>query len=390
MTESDAYLALNMVPDVGAVTARAGIEVFGSARAFFLAGGDGLSRVRGVGRVRAAKIAAALATADWRGERQRASSSRVTVVTQADPAYPPALRTLHSPPLALYVAGDPAALSAPCLAIVGTRSPTMYGRERARDFAYRAALAGFVVVSGLARGVDTEAAEGALLARGRTVAVIGSALDRLYPPENRELARRIVAAGGAVVSEYPFGRQADRQTFPMRNRIVSGLSLGVLCVEAGVTSGTLITADHAMEQGRSVMALPGRVTDPSALGCLRLIQQGARLVISPDDVIDELSSLPGFSAVAQSAAADAGAAADAPPPPRQSALQALPETHDPDERTVLAALAAESGLDADSIARRAAVPAATLAPLMIGLEMKGLVKLAPDGTYSLRRPRRGP
>ena len=199
----------------------------------------------------------------------------------------------------------------------------------------RSAQAGLCIVSGLARGIDTESAEGALLAGGKTVAVIGSALDRLYPPENRELARRIVAGGGAVVSEYPFGRAADRQTFPMRNRIISGLCRGTLCVEAGLTSGTLITAEHAMEQGRSVMAVPGRVTDPSALGCLKLLRDGARLVQSPEDVLDELDSLPGLSPAAPAnprpappptRLREAGLRPRVPPPPptRRSAKSSTP------------------------------------------------------------------
>lgn len=404
MTESDAYLALNLVPQLGGATVRLCVERFGSAAAILSASERELAEVRGIGRVRASGIVAALASANWRVERDRASSSRVMIITQADPEYPDSLRPLHSPPLALYVAGDAACLGAPSVAMVGTRSPTLYGRERARDFAYRLALSGLTIVSGLARGIDTECAEGALLARGRTVAVIGAALDRLYPPENRELARRIVAGGGAVVSEYPFGRSADRQTFPSRNRIISGLCPGVVCIEAGVTSGTLITADHAMEQGRTVMALPGRVTDPSALGCIKLIQQGARLVACPEDVLDELSSLPPLQAPAapppprtpppRQRPARTGEERAAPAAPRAAAANVgRPPAKSPDspqEGKILEALRRNGASTPDAIALATALPARVLGPLLMALEIKSAVRRLPDGQYELRKRQSGP
>ena len=385
MTEHDAYLALNLVPSMGAATARAGIARFGSAAAFFESGGRGLADLdvdgRRLGRARAAAFEESFGAVDWRAEAERAARSSLQVVTPADEAYPPLLRAIHAPPLALYVAGSAAALAAPrCVAVVGTRSPTPYGRDVAKDFSYRLALAGATIVSGLARGVDTLAAEGALLAGRPTVAVVGSALDRLYPPENRELARRIVAGGGAVVSEYPFGRAADRQTFPMRNRIISGLCRGTLCVEAGLTSGTLITAEHAMEQGRSVMAVPGRVTDPSALGCLKLLRDGARLVQSPEDVLDELDSLPGL--------APASAPRSSSPPPRGGpgdSSPVRPPPADPEERRILDALARCGELQPDAVVSETGLPAYRVGPLLIALEMKSLVRRSPDGFCSLRR-----
>lgn len=401
MTEHDAYLALNLVPSMGAATARAGIARFGSAAAFFESGGRGLADLdvdgRRLGRARAAAFEESFGAVDWRAEAERAARSSLQVVTPADEAYPPLLRAIHAPPLALYVAGSAAALAAPrCVAVVGTRSPTPYGRDVAKDFSYRLALAGATIVSGLARGVDTLAAEGALLAGRPTVAVVGSALDRLYPPENRELARRIVAGGGAVVSEYPFGRAADRQTFPMRNRIISGLCRGTLCVEAGLTSGTLITAEHAMEQGRSVMAVPGRVTDPSALGCLKLLRDGARLVQSPEDVLDELDSLPGLSPAAgglPQARSARQPLRPAPPPPRLREAGSAPgasapgpaPSADPEERKILDALARCGELQPDAVVSETGLPAYRVGPLLIALEMKSLVRRSPDGSCSLRR-----
>lgn len=382
MTESEAWFALNMVPGMGAATARAGVAAFGSAAAFFQAGATKLASVPGIGPRRAESFAEAFGAVDWKAELGRARATSLAVVTPADPDYPPLLSRINLFPLALYVAGSPAALRKAAVAMVGTRAPTNYGRENARSFAYRLAQAGLAVVSGLARGIDTEAAEGALLAGGTTIAVIGSALDRLYPPENRELARRIVRAGGAVVSEYPFGRQADRQTFPMRNRIVSGLSLGVLCVEAGVASGTLITADHALEQGRPVMAIPGRTTDPTAQGCHKLIKAGARLVETPADVLDELSRLPApaGAAPAPAAAPDAEEPPPAPAPLRAAAAAAA----SPEETAILAALA-DGEKTPDRIVAASGLPAHRVAPLLIGLEMKGLVRRLPGNHYAARR-----
>ena len=391
MTEREAYVALNMVPGMGGTVARAAIGVFGSAAAFLRAGAGEMSQVRGVGRMRASAFREAFQTVDPAAEIARARDFALRILVPVDPEWPHLLDTIPSPPLALYVAGNPAVLSLPCVAIVGTRGPTPYGREQARAFAYRLSQAGRCVVSGLARGIDTEAAEGALLGGGRTVAVIGSALDRLYPPENRPLARRIVAAGGAVVSEYPFGRSADRQTFPMRNRIVSGLSAGVLCIEAGPASGTLITADHAIEQGRPVMAIPGRINDPTAQGCHKLIKNGARLVESPEEVLDELDALPLPAPPAQTAgraaASSAQPAGAARPPDAPRAASGPPEIPlSAEERRILDVLRRDGGIPADVVVARSGVPASAVGPLLIALEMKCLVRRDPTGLYSPARP----
>jgi len=291
MTEREAYIALNMVQRIGAVTVANGVAALGSAVAFFKAGPSALREVRGISRDSAETLSTSFLFVDWRREIENAESHNTKLVTFVDPEYPALLKTIHDPPLVLYVTGDPRALSLPGVGIVGTRAPTPYGRANAAAFSSALAQAGYAVVSGLARGIDTEAHRATLASRGTTTAILGSALDRLYPEENRKLAHEIIDAGGAVISEYPFGRSADRQTFPMRNRIISGLSQGILVVEAGVSSGTMITADHALEQGRAVMAIPGRIDTASASGCHKLIQDGARLVTTPDDVLDELSSL---------------------------------------------------------------------------------------------------
>lgn len=387
MTEHEAYVALNMVPGIGGAVVRAAIAAFGSAAAFLRTGAGEMSRLRGVGRTRAAAFREAFQTVDPAAEIARARAFSLRILTPDSPDWPVLLESVPSPPVALYVAGDPAALSLPCVAIVGTRGPTPYGREQARAFAYRLSQAGRCVVSGLARGIDTEAAEGALLGGGRTVAVVGSALDRLYPPENRGLARRIVASGGAVVSEYPFGRSADRQTFPMRNRIISGLSAGVLCIEAGPASGTLITADHAIEQGRPVMALPGRVNDPTAQGCHKLIKNGARLVESPEEVLDELDAfpLPAPPPRAAGRSAPPESAAPRPAAPRPEAPKPPEIPLSPEERKVMDVLRRDGGIPADVVVARSGVPASSVGPVLIALEMKCLVRRDPTGLYSAAR-----
>ena len=212
---------------------------------------------------------------------------------QLDPGadgYPAMLGELRSCPDPLFVLGDPDVLQLPAIAIVGSRNPTSGGRDNAYRFARHLARTGFVIVSGLAEGIDAAAHEGALDADGHTVAVVGHGLDRIYPAANSSLAERILAEG-ALVSEYPIGTPPRRANFPQRNRIISGLSLGTLVVEAARRSGSLITARTAGEQGREVFAIPGSIHNPMAKGCHQLIRQGARLVESADDILSELGPL---------------------------------------------------------------------------------------------------
>ncbi len=375
MTEREAYIALNMAQGIGAITVAAGIGRLGSAAAFVAAGPRELAAVAGIGRAGADERARQFATLDWAGEIDRAGRQRVTLLTPVDAAYPTLLKQIHTPPLVLYVTGSIDALSTCCLAMVGTRAPTRYGRETARTFAVRLGQAGVTIVSGLARGIDTEAHAGALLGRGRTIAVIGSALDRLYPAENRSLARQIVAEGGAVISEYPFGRSADRQTFPMRNRIISGLSSAVLVVEAGTASGTLITTDHALEQGRAVMAVPGRIDNETAHGCHKLIKDGARLVETPDEVLDELQSLPGVSIPAS----PAGPATPTPAPARPRAVL------DAIESQILQHLGSEE-MTPDALINNSGLPPAQIGPRLISLEMKCQIERLPGNLLRARKP----
>ncbi len=357
MNEREAYIALNMTGKIGPVGVRALREALGSVAAIFETGPADWTRAAGIGRETAAALAAARDRLDWQAEMERAEREGVRLLTPVDPDYPAPLKAIHDPPLALYTRGAPLARDRQALALVGTRRPSHYGRECAKRFAGRLAAAGYTIVSGLAEGIDTCAHEGAIEARGRTWAVLGGALDCLYPPSNRGLAQRIETQG-AVFSEFPFGRQPDRTTFPMRNRIVSGMSMGVIVIEAGLKSGALITAREALEQGRPVMAVPGRIDSPASRGAHELIKQGARLVESVEDILAEFEFL--FPPSAQ--------AREAVRPPRLSLSE--------DEQRVLAALDAGAE-DVDALIRATKLDVGAMSALLIGLEMKRLVKMLP-------------
>lgn len=291
MTERDAYIALNMVKGLGVVTLRNAVHVLGSAKRVFCSNSEELAQIKGIGVARAEMIVEEIRKVDWEKEKEFAEKKSVNLITIIDDEYPELLKKISSPPSVLYVLGDTEAINVPSVGIIGTRNPSLYGRAMAKKFSYGLAQRGVCVVSGLALGIDTEAHSGALLGKGRTTAVVGSALDCLYPKDNTELARNIIRSGGAVVSEYPFGVSGNRYTFPMRNRIISGLSRGVLVVEAALNSGSLITAEQAMEQNRPVMAIPGRLDSELSAGTNRLIADGARLVETVDDVLEEMEGM---------------------------------------------------------------------------------------------------
>lgn len=209
-------------------------------------------------------------------------------ITYYDELYPPLLKEISSPPLALFVEGDPKVLLTKQLALVGSRNPTTHGLDNAYDFAKTIAAYGITITSGLALGIDSESHKGALEAKGKTIAVLGSGLDLIYPANNKKLAQNIINQGGAIISELPTGTPAKPENFPRRNRIISGLSLGTLVVEATIRSGSLITAQLALEQNREVFAIPGSIQNPMARGCNALIRQGAKLVATAADVLEEI------------------------------------------------------------------------------------------------------
>jgi DNA processing protein len=390
MTEREARIAFNMIPTVGAVTfARLVRETEGDAAAAW--------------EFYPNKLDWEGKPPDWEREMERAEKMGVKIVTEADAEYPQQLRNIPSPPLALYVAGSVEALSKSAVALVGTRHSTEYGRDVAERFAFGLAKRGWCVVSGLARGIDACAHRGALAAEGVTVGVLGGALDMFYPNENRALAREMVEKGGCVASEFPFGRAPDVQTFPQRNRIVSGLAKGVVAVECPLHSGTLITCTRAVEQGRAVMAVPGRIDWRTSEGCHHLIREGARMVTSVDDIVEELTPLSARAKAAASAAARnaeaqrRGEKQTAPeekveplvgcgPAKASRCAPALPESKISSEEASVLRAVPEEGATMDAVARACGLGAACVSALLVGLRLKGRVRLLPGNRVAPARP----
>src|ERR1043165_526309 len=291
MNATEACIALNMLPTIGPARLRKLLQVFKQPQQILSAKRTELRKVEGIGSEVADQISNWESTVDLPAELTRVRDFGATVMTQESPSYPRSLREIHAPPIVLYVWGELQDRDHHAIGVIGARRTTHYGTESAKKLAYQLAYSGLTVISGLARGIDTAAHHGAIAAKGRTIAVIGSGLLEIYPPENRALADKIRNGNGAVVSEFSMQIQPDRQTFPMRNRIISGWSHGILVVGAGPHSGALITASQALEQGRAVYAVPGHINAPSAIGSNRLIQQGAKLVMDANDILDDLQIL---------------------------------------------------------------------------------------------------
>jgi DNA processing protein len=286
-TSSLEWLALALTPGLGPTKARRLIERLGGVQAIFRATLTELEAA-GIPAVTAQSLGPGHSLELAQDELARASAAGVRVVAMDDPAYPSQLKQIYDPPLVLYVRGDAAILSSPGIAVVGTRHPTPYGTGMAERLACDLAARGLVIFSGLARGVDTAGHRGAVAAKGKTVAVFGTGIDVVYPKENSRLLDQILALGGAAISEFPMATFPAPQNFPIRNRIISGISVGVLVVEAAEYSGTRITSRCALEQNREVFAVPGNVTNKNSWGPNTLIKQGAKLVATWEDVWEEL------------------------------------------------------------------------------------------------------
>lgn len=291
MNSTEACIAINLIPGMGPVRLRRLLHLFESPERILLARENELQRADGIGPEVARAIADWENQVDLQGELSAIREGNAKVVTQESPQYPTLLREIYDPPIVLYYRGTLVEGERHAIGVVGTRKPSHYALEASKKLSYQLAYAGLSVVSGLARGIDTAAHQGALAAKGRTVGVLGSGLNAFYPAENNVLAEKICECGGAVVSEFPMNRKADKQTFPMRNRIVSGWSFGLLVVEAAYNSGALISANQAGEQGRTLYAVPGRMDNPGCFGSNRLIQQGAKLVMDAKDILDDLNML---------------------------------------------------------------------------------------------------
>ncbi len=281
------WLAISLTPGLGATKSRKLVEHFGSAEAVFRASLTELEST-GIQVVSAQSLATGKSAELAREEIARAVAADVVMVSLDDPSYPPRLKEIYDPPLVLRVRGNAEALTCPGIAMVGTRHPTPYGSGMAERLACDLAAQGLVIISGMARGVDTSSHRGAISAKGRTIAVFGTGVDVIYPKENSRLSEQILALGGALISEFPLGTFAAPQNFPIRNRIISGMSCGVLVVEAAEYSGTRITARCALEQNRDVFAVPGNVTNKNSWGPNTLIKQGAKLVATWEDVWEDL------------------------------------------------------------------------------------------------------
>lgn len=364
LSPNDALLVLNGLPHVGPVMLRHLLDEFSDDPVAVLAGDRlRLLQVKGIGE----KAAGVLH--DWpqhfnlEREQQRMATSGIRFVDQSHADYPASLRELYDSPIGLYWKGDYTKVERPCVAIVGTRRATLYGRKVAKRFGAELARLGFCVVSGMARGTDTAAHEGALEAGGPTLAVFGCGMDIIYPPENLELSREITAKG-ALLSEFPFGRRADRQTFPMRNRVVAGLCEAVIVVESAAAGGSMITARFAGEQGRQVMAVPGRIDQDSSTGCHQLIRDGATMITSVDDVLEELR----YRSTEQ----------------MEVPLEPAPPELDARESALMSLFAGGEALSPDRIAERLEWAYPEVSALLMGLELKRLVSKRSDGGYEAR------
>ncbi len=372
MDRRTAFIALNLLSGIGPIRVSQLLSVFGEPEEILTASAEDLARVPGIGGKLAGDLANWRRACDLDDELQMMERAGVEVLIQDDEDYPPLLLEIHDPPLVLYVQGSRTALreTRGSVAIVGSRHTSIYGQMVAQTLARSAVSAGWPVVSGLARGIDTIAHETVCQSGGVTLAVIGSGLAQLYPPENLPLARRIVDNGGAVISEFPMGYRPERRTFPMRNRIIAGISAGTIVVEAGDNSGSLITAACAMQQGRPVFAVPGRIDSAQSRGCHALIRDGATLVENFDDVATELSLLPG---IPRGTASTTNRLAQSAPP--YINIKEIPLSDL--ERRVVVCLEQETEIAIDSLMAVVDAPPGQVLAAIITLEMRRLVRQLP-------------
>lgn len=363
MTSRERLILLNTIPDVSAACLRRLFEAFGTLERLWAASPEELQQVPHVSPLLARHLFEGMRDeARLVRELSLAARAGVAIVTREDAGYPEPLKTIPDPPLVLYMRGTLTAGDAVAVAIVGARRASLYGLRSAEQLGYDLALRGITVVSGLARGIDGSAHEGALKASGRTLAVLGNGLGSVYPPEHARLAERITERG-AILSEYPMDAEPLSYHFPRRNRIVSGLSLGVVVVEAAQRSGALITADCALEQGREVFAVPGPMTSVTSQGTHQLVKQGARLVTSVEDILDEL----GFSEPAPRQARPAAAAEPA-------------ELAEPEQR-VFGCVGEAHPEDIDAIVAKSGLAASDVSSLLLQLELKRRIRQLPGKQF---------
>jgi DNA processing protein len=362
MENREALAALNMIEHVGPVRLRQLLQFFGEPTAILKASKNQLLHVHGIGEDTATAISNWETAIDLAAELKRITDFGCRIVIQADEEYPELLKTIYDPPIVLYVKGALLPKDKNSVAMVGSRQTTHYGVEVARKLAYQLGYIGVTVVSGGARGIDTAAHQGALSAKGRTVVVLGTGINIIFPPENAELFERI-AASGAVITQFPFNRTADKQSFPIRNRIVAGMTLGTVVVEANLTSGALITSHFATEYGRQVFAVPGRIDSPRSKGCHDLIKKGAKLCESAEDILSEFEYL-------------------FPPTNRSSDPAGVAAiTLSENEQKIYDALKDNDELAIDEVIRASGLPASVVSVALLSLEMKKLVRQLPGKLF---------
>lgn len=366
MNAREALVALNMVPHLGPVRFRQLLGHFGDPVQILAASKSQLARVEGISQTTAESITTWESAIDLAGELKRIEEFGCAIVTQDDENYPSLLREIYDPPILLYVKGTLTPRDKNSVAIVGSRMTTAYGMNTARKLSYQLAYMGITVVSGGARGIDTAAHQGALSAKGRTVAVLGTGINQVFPAENAALFEKI-AANGALITQFPFNRPADKQTFPIRNRIVAGMTLGTVVVEANLTSGALITAGMAVDHGRQVFAVPGQVDNPRSKGCHDLIKKGAKLCESAEDIVTEFEYL--FPQT------------NRPPSLGSSSAATLPGlTLTENEQKTWEALCHEE-LHIDDLIEKTGLPASAVSVALLSLEMKRLVRQMPGKLF---------
>jgi DNA processing protein len=367
------WLALALTPGLGPTKARRVIDFFGGVQALFRASLTELEAA-GLRAISAQSLGTGRSMELAQDELGKAAAADAQIIALDDPRYPAQLKQIYDPPLILYVRGNDAVISQPGIALVGTRHPTPYGSGMAERLACDLAARGVVIFSGMARGIDTAGHRGAIAAKGKTVAVWGTGVDEVYPKENKRLAEQILALGGAIISEFPIGTFPAPQNFPIRNRIISGISLGVLVVEAAEYSGTRITARCALEQNRDVFAVPGNVTNKGSWTPNTLIKQGAKLVATWEDIWEELPAEVRLMLLPEGAnESQAGQTASL-----------FGETElSPHEKKIFALLKADEAVHIDEIVERLepALSSSEIFAALFELELAGKVKQLPGKNF---------
>jgi len=376
VTNREAYIVLNMISGVGTARFKTLVANFDEPCKIFEQSVAMISKIKGISTALAEKIVYWDKDIDLKAELDFAETSGTQIVTMADAEYPEILKGIYDPPLCLYVRGKLPDFSHNSIAIVGSRRATIYGRKMARHLSEEAVLAGWKVISGLAFGIDAIAHQATVDAGGVTIAVMGGGLARIHPQEHVQLARDIIESGGALLSEFPMKFPVSRQSFPRRNRIVSGLSQAVLIIEAGLKSGALITANIALEQGKDVFAVPGHVDNPQAKGCHKLIKTcSAKLIEDFNDVLDDYDFLPGFSPIDVNETS-----ADEP----EKIIKASKPVNMSDEEYQIIQLLKGEAKSFDHLSNATSIPVAKLNGMLTKMAMKMMLVQHPGKIYSLR------